>query len=88
VQRAPDNIGASSFLSDDVHPIVPAAGAVGSSMKVSIRGAAAPPNQLPFDLIVPMILRERPSGYIDNFADNVLFCAARAFHGVPHAAVA
>jgi hypothetical protein len=71
VQRALANIGSSSFLTDDVLLIVPAVSAVDPSMQVSITDATAPPNQLPFDLLVPMKLWERANGSTDDFAEMV-----------------
>ena len=71
VQRALANIGSSSFLTDDVLLVVPAVSAVDPSLQVSITDATAPPNQLPFDLLVPMKLWERASGSTDDFAEMI-----------------
>jgi len=71
VQRALANIGSSSFLTDDVLLVVPAVAAVDPSMQVSITDSTAPPNQLPFDLLVPMKLWERPNGSTDDFAEMI-----------------
>ncbi|MGB6429176.1 MAG: hypothetical protein WBF06_01210 [Candidatus Acidiferrales bacterium] len=53
VQRALANIGSASFITDDVLLVVPAVSAVDPSLQVSITDATAPPNQLPFNLLVP-----------------------------------
>jgi hypothetical protein len=71
VQRALANVGSASFITDDVLLVVPAVAAVDASAQVSITDSTAPPNQLPFDLLVPVKLWERASGSSDDFAEMI-----------------
>src|SRR4051812_5719513 len=69
VQRALENVGAASQLSDDALLVVAAMVAVDPAAQVSITDATAPPNQLPTDLLVPMRLWERPNGSSSDFTE-------------------
>jgi len=69
VQRALANVGAATFVSDNVTLLVPAVAAADASLQVSITDATAPPNQLPTDLLRPDKLWERPSGSTNNFLE-------------------
>ncbi len=71
VQRALANVGAGTFIVDNVTVIVAAVAAADASAQVSISDATAPPNQLPTDLLRPVKLWERPSGSTQNFIEMV-----------------
>ncbi len=69
VQRALENAGAASHLTDDVLLVVPAVSGVDPSARVAITDATPPPNQLPSDLLAPLRLWERPNGSLAVFTE-------------------
>src|SRR6202050_970069 len=71
VQRALAAAGQETFLVDDVLLVVPAIGAVDSSLQVTINDQTAPPNQLPTDLLEPVELWERANLSDDDFTQVV-----------------
>jgi hypothetical protein len=71
VQRALENVGAGSQLSDDALLVVAAVSSVDASVQVSITDSTAAPNQLPTDLLVPLRLWERPSGSASDFVEMI-----------------
>jgi hypothetical protein len=71
VQRALENVGAASQLSDDALLVVAAVTSVDPSVQVSITDSTAAPNQLPTDLLVPLRLWERPNLSTSDFADMI-----------------
>lgn len=71
VQRALANVGAGTFIVDNVTVVVPAVAVVDASVQVVVSDATAPPNQLPTDLLVPVKLWERGNGSSDDFIEMV-----------------
>jgi hypothetical protein len=69
VQRALANCGAGTFIVDNAVVTVPAVAAADPAAQVVISDAAAPPNQLPTDLLVPMKLWERAAGSGEEFVE-------------------
>lgn len=61
-QRALAAAGMETFLVDDLMLVVPAVTSIDSTQQVVMNDASAPPNQLPTDLLAPLLLWERPSG--------------------------
>jgi hypothetical protein len=68
-QRALANVGAGTFIVDNVIVTVPAVAGADPSLQVVISDSVAPPNQLPTDLLVPVKLWERAAGSGDDFAE-------------------
>src|SRR5277367_4857209 len=67
LQRALGNAGGGGSIQDDVLLVVTAVTETDASLQVSITDAAAPPSQLPTDLLVPVKICERPNGSTDDF---------------------
>src|SRR6202171_6461296 len=62
VQRSLGNAGGGGFIQDDVLLVVPAVSQTDTSLQVAITDATASPNQLPTDLLVPVMIWERAQG--------------------------
>jgi hypothetical protein len=69
LQRALENVGSGSQLSDDALLLVPAIAAVDPAARVAITDASVSSGQLPGDLLVPLRLWERPSGSGADFVE-------------------
>ncbi len=71
VQRKIANAGGAGFITDDTLLVVAAVPAAQQDpgTQVVINDATPPPNQLPSNLLVPLVIKERPNLSTQDFAD-------------------
>jgi hypothetical protein len=71
VQRKVANAGGGGFITDNTELIVAAvpAASIDPGTQVVLNDATAPPNQLPSNLLLPLVIKERPNGSNQDFAD-------------------
>lgn len=71
VQRKVANAGGGGFITDNTLLVVAAVPAVSQdpSSQVVLNDATPPPNQLPSNLLLPLVIKERPNLSTQDFAD-------------------